>query len=107
MAVSTFTVIFCKSEIIGVSFVRTTVTLQFVDTDPPFRSLSVTVIVAEPVWPLTARKTITRLEPLPPNRILVFWIKPWLDDAAVSVSVPAGVSTSRTVIGIGALGLSS
>src|SRR5439155_20254805 len=95
------------SDMIGVSLNEFTVTLKLVDAEPPFWSVTVTVMTAVPVSGLIALSTRTRLEPLPPKNRFVFGIREGFEDEPVSVKNAAGVSTSRTTIGIGALGMSS
>ena len=80
------------------------VKLAFVVKEP---SLTVRVMVAEPVW-LGAGIIVTeRLVPLPPSTMLEFGTRVKFAELAETVNVAAGVSTSPTVKGIAVVTVSS
>ena len=64
-------------------------------------SLTVTVIVAVPVWPATGVTVTVRALPEPPKTMLATGTSVGFVVPPVSVRFPAGVSTSPTVTGIG------
>ena len=66
---------------------------------PP--SLTVTVIIAVPLW-LAAGVTVTvRFEPVPPNTMFAAGTNVGLDEPPLRVRLVAGVSLSAIVNGIG------
>src|SRR6267143_5580922 len=63
-------------------------------------SLTVTVIVAVPVCPAAGVTVTVRLDPLPPNTMLLVGTSVGLDDPLLNVRLPTGVSASATRNGI-------
>src|SRR2546425_2453270 len=68
-------------------------------------SLTVTVIVAVPVCPAAGVTVTVRLDPLPPNTMLLVGTSVALDDPLLNVRLPTGVSASPIVNGIAAVGV--
>src|ERR1043166_848279 len=66
-------------------------------------SVTVTRIPAVPYWPAVGVNVSVRFEPLPPYEIATLGKSVWFDEIAVSCKLPAGVSASQTVTGIGAV----
>src|SRR4051812_48233531 len=94
-------------EMVGASFTAVTVTLKPVAVDPPFPSLTVTVIVVEPDWSGRGLILIVRFVPLPrweERRVGKGW---GLDEAAERANADADVSASPTVNGNAAVAESS
>src|SRR3954464_11830158 len=60
-------------------------------------SVTVTVMVAEPLWFGAGVTAIVRLAPLPPNVIFAFGTRAVFDEFAVNVRLPTAVSASPTV----------
>ena len=83
-------------EMVGAVFtvaVTVSTKLVLVLSEP---SLTVTVIVATPLW-LAAGVTVTvRLAPLPPKTMFAFGTNVGLDELPLTVKLPAAVSTSLT-----------
>ena len=83
-------------EIVGGVFTAVTVRRnESVALDVP--SLTVTVIVAVPVWPLAGVIVTVRLLALPPKTIFAFGTSVVLEDPPVTTRLEAGVSASPTV----------
>jgi hypothetical protein len=78
--------------VLGWVTVRTNVSLA--ESVP---SLTETVIVAEPVWPVAGVTETVRLDPLPPNEMFPAGTNVRLDDVAETVRNPVEVSASPTV----------
>src|SRR5262245_65733427 len=70
-------------------------------------SLTVTVISVVLAWPATGVIVMVRLPPLPPNTMFALGTIVVFDAVPDSVRLPAGVSTSSIVTGIGAVGVAS
>ena len=62
-------------------------------------SLTITVIVAVPVWFVAGVTRMVRLEPLPPKLMLATGVSVGFDDAALRVSAAAALSGSPMVNG--------
>ncbi len=94
------------SVIVGVSFTALTVSTKgSLAVSAP--SLTVTVIVAVPLW-FAAGVTVTvRLAPLPPNTMFAVGTSVGLDELPLSVRLPAAVSASPTVKAIAPVPVSS
>src|SRR6266487_6194146 len=60
-------------------------------------SLTLTVIVALPVWPVAGVTVTVRVVPLPPNTMLFSGTSVGLDELPLNVKLPAAVSTSPIV----------
>ena len=87
---------FVMSLMVGAVFTALTVRAKLeVAVRAP--SLTVTVIVAEPLWPATGVTVTVRLAPLPPNATLAAGTKTVFEEAAETVRLVAAVSTSDTV----------
>jgi hypothetical protein len=81
------------SEIVGAEFtVSKKVSLAL--SDP---SLTVTVIVAVPLWPLAGVTVTVRLDPLPPKTMFAFGTKVVLLLLPLTLNEPAAVWVSPTV----------
>src|SRR5258706_309123 len=70
-------------------------------------SLTVTPIVLVPLWPAAGVTVTVRFAPDPPNIILPIGDKVGLEEAALSVRLPAGVIVSPITKPIGPVELSS
>src|SRR5436190_4166089 len=68
-------------------------------------SVTVTVIVAVPVWPLPGVTVTVRLGPLPPNTIFPFGTRAVFDELPLTVRLAAAVSASPMVNGMAAVGV--
>src|SRR6476469_9331740 len=68
-------------------------------------SLTVTVIVALPVWPAAGVTVTVRFEPLPPNTMFAFGTRVVLEELPVTVRFVACVSGSPMVNGIAGVGV--
>ena len=89
-------VLSAMSEIVGASFTAFIVNLN-VSVSVFAPSLTVTVIVADPLW-FAAGVTVTvRFAPLPPNTMFAFGTRVVLLEVPVRVRLSTGVSTSPTV----------
>src|SRR6266487_1481966 len=66
-------------------------------------SLTLTVIVALPVWPVAGVTVTVRVAPLPPNAMLFSGTSVGFDEVPLSVRFFSGVSASFTVNGIAAV----
>src|SRR4051812_18355774 len=86
-------------EMVGASFTAVTVTLKPVAVDPPFPSLTVTVIVVEPDWSGRGLILIRRFVPFPPIPYPAPFRSLVLDEVAETVKADAEVSASPTVNG--------
>src|SRR5205814_1331078 len=64
-------------------------------------SLTLTVMVAVPVWFVAGVIVTVRLDPLPPKTMLLTGTSVGLEDDALRTRLEAGVSTSPTVKPIG------
>src|SRR5439155_26138249 len=60
-------------------------------------SLTVSVIVAVPTWPLAGVTVTVRFPPLPPNTMFALGTSVGLEELAETVRLPAGVWASLTV----------
>jgi hypothetical protein len=90
---------------VGASFTGITVTLKDELAWAELASLTVSVTVATPNCSGFGTRVIVLLVPEPP--IWMLWNKDGFDESAKTLRLPAGVSTSETVNGIAALGVSS
>src|SRR5690349_19658662 len=68
-------------------------------------SLTLTVIVAMPVWLLAGVTVTVRLLPLPPKTTLFVGTSMGFEDVLPKVRLPAGVCASLTVNAIAAVGV--
>ena len=68
-------------------------------------SLTVTVIVVVPIWPLAGVTVTVRFPPLPPKTMLAFGTKVVLLELLFRVRLLSGVSASATVNGIAEVGV--
>src|SRR5882762_10692053 len=90
-------------EIVGGVFTPLTVrTNGEVAVEPP--SLTETVMVAVPVWPLAGVTVTVRLLPLPPKTMLALGTSPVLDELPARVRLATGVSASLIVNGMAGVG---
>src|SRR5262245_47522758 len=78
-----------------------TVRRKLLLADAPLASVTMTVIVALPLTPVTGVMVRLRLVPKPPNTILVAGARAGLEDVALTTRLLAGVSASPTVKGMG------
>src|SRR2546426_1364352 len=90
--------------IVGGVFTVLTVSTK-VSLAPFTPSLTPTVIVAVPVCPAAGVTVTVRLDPLPPNTMLLVGTSVALDDPLLNVRLPTGVSASPIVNGIAAVGV--
>lgn len=67
----------------------------------PNPSLTVRVMFALPVWPANGVIVTVRLLPVPANAMSAFLTSDWLDELADKARLPAAVSVSLIVKGIG------
>ena len=97
---------FAIAVFVGASFTAFTVSPKLVGVlIPP--SLTVTVMVAVPLWFSPGVIVAVRFAPLPPNAMLAFGTRVGLLELPLKVKFPAGVSLSPTVNAIAAVGVSS
>src|SRR6266550_794755 len=68
-------------------------------------SLTLTVIVALPVWPVAGVTVTVRVVPLPPNTMLFSGTSVGFDELPLNVKLPAGVSASLIVNAMAAVGV--
>ena len=80
-----------------------TVTTKDCDELSPPASVTVMVIVPDPVWPLAGVTVAVRLAPLPPRMTFATGITAGLEEATLKLRLPAAVSASPTVNGIAAV----
>src|SRR3954466_3413281 len=91
-------------EMVGAVFTPLTVNKNWeLAVEPP--SLTVTVMVAVPVWPLAGVTVTVRLAPLPPKIILALGTSVVLDELPARVRLASGVSASLIVNGMAAVGV--
>src|SRR5215831_7487083 len=94
------------AEIVGGSLTALTVNWKLV-LAVAAPSLTVRVIVVTPDWLAAGVIVTVRFAPLPPNAKLVFGTSVRLDEVALTVRLPTGVSASPTVKAIVPEGVSS
>ncbi len=95
--VSSFVAWLATSEMVGKSLMGATTTSNDSVEKPPFPSATCKVMVAVPD-PLAAGVTVTvRFAPLPPSTMFALGTSDVLLEVAVTVKLPAAVSTSPTV----------
>ena len=107
VGVSSLVLVSVISDIVGRSLTPVTVRSNESLTDPPFPSVTVTVMVAVPIW-LEAGVIVTvRDPPLPPKTMLLFGTSVRFEEVPETPSEPSAVSTSLIVKGIALVGVSS
>src|SRR5206468_9096400 len=97
--VSSSTVCAAIVETTGGRSIPFTASTKLVLVEPPEPSVTVSVMAAVPDLSPKGVTTSARLVPLPPRTMLLSGTSAGLEDAAVTVSRSAGVSTSQTANG--------